>query len=113
MPLNNLFTRELFWTRVSALIPYWTEAVVFESNMMRVRLDKTRLLPAFGSRLLGASPARSFFHSRAKSAIAQASINQTDIRDLPLAVPTVIEQGEIVRRVTNGVVIYPTFGARI
>jgi type I restriction enzyme S subunit len=80
----------------AGLVPAWDEAVTFESNIMRLRLERTHLEPAYVIRVLCAQPARRFFFTRAKSAIAQASVNQTDVRDVPLLVPGLDEQKRIV-----------------
>ena len=85
----------------AAHVPQLDEPVVFESNMMRLRVDRTRLDPGYAIRVLCASPARQFFFSRAKSAIAQASVNQTDVRDVPIALPDLGEQQRIVAVLGN------------
>lgn len=79
----------------AALVPKYDEPVVFESNMMRVRVQPDRLVPAFALLYLCSPRCRRFFYGRAKSAIAQASINQTDVMDLPMTVPAIAEQSRI------------------
>ena len=63
--------------------------------MMRVRVQPDRLVPAFALLYLCSPRCRRFFYGRAKSAIAQASINQTDVMDLPMTVPALAEQSRI------------------
>lgn len=82
----------------SAIVPDLAEEVVFESNMMRCRINRAKLLPEFAIRWLCATYASSYFHSRAKSAIAQASINQADVKGLPVVRPGLDEQEHIVAR---------------
>ena len=80
----------------AALVPELEEPVVFESNMMRCRLRLDRLHPAFAVRWVTGSWARRWFYRRAKSAIAQASVNQSDLTALRLPVPGLDEQGHAV-----------------
>jgi type I restriction enzyme, S subunit len=80
----------------AALVPELEEPVVFESNMMRCRLRLDRLHPAFAVRWVTGSWPRRWFYRRAKSAIAQASVNQSDLTALRLPVPGLDEQGQAV-----------------
>ena len=80
----------------AALVPELSEPVVFESNMMRCRLRTDSVNPEFAIRWVTAPWSRRWFHKRAKSAIAQASVNQTDVRELAIAVPLLDEQQRIV-----------------
>lgn len=81
-----------------ALVPEVSEPVVFESNIMRLRLARERLDPAFATLSLCAGPARRHFFRRAKSAIAQASVNQSDVNELLLALPGIDEQRLVASR---------------
>jgi len=80
----------------AALVPDLGQAVVFESNIMRCRLLVDRLLPGFGILWLTGAWARRWFFRRAKSAIAQASVNQTDVGQLRVVVPELGEQRRVV-----------------
>ena len=71
----------------SAIIPKVDEPAVFESNMMRMRLDSNRILPRFLISMLQLEPIRSRLCLNAKDAINQSSINQTDVRELLVIVP--------------------------
>jgi len=71
----------------SAIIPMLREPVVYESNMMRCRLRREVLNPDYAIRWLCSDLVAKYFFSRAKSAIAQASINQQDVRHLPMVFP--------------------------
>lgn len=75
--------------------------VVFESNLMRVVVDRGCLHPEFALHWLCSPQAKAHFHSRAKNAIAQASVNQTDIVDLPVLLPSLEEQRLIVHCVSQ------------
>ncbi|AYC41063.1 restriction endonuclease subunit S [Streptomyces griseorubiginosus] len=59
------------------------EPTVFESNMMRCKLNRSLADPVFTEVWLGSSVVKRYFLARAKSAISQASINSDDVRDCP------------------------------
>lgn len=71
----------------STIIPKLAEPAVFESNMMRLGVDRTRLLPHFLIEQLQLAPMRDRLRANAKDAINQASINQTDVQTLRVLVP--------------------------
>lgn len=71
----------------SALMPALPEPTVFESNMMRLGVDMGRVLPRYVIALLQTAAARAHFLSKAKHAINQSSINQQDVKSLPVALP--------------------------
>ncbi len=83
----------------SALVRELPEPCVFESNMMRIRLDVSRLLPEFGILVLTAPDGIRQLQQNAKQAVNQASINQGDVQAVIVPVPSLTEQAEIVRRV--------------
>lgn len=74
------------------LMPSFGEITVFESNMMRIRVDETAVLPAFVTRNLTRPEIRTVIRGKAKRAVAQSSINQADLRSLPLPKPSLDEQ---------------------
>ena len=63
------------------------EPVVFESNMMRLHADESQILSAFLCAQMTSDYSKEYFESSAKRAIGQASINQTDVKQLPVLVP--------------------------
>lgn len=71
----------------SALIPSLSEPTVFESNMMRLSVDENILHPRFLIQVLQSAYVRSQILSRAKNAVNQSSINQSDVRSLEIFVP--------------------------
>lgn len=85
----------------SALIRNLPETCVFESNMMRLAVDTSRLLPEYAVYYLNAPRGLSELRKNVKHAVNQSSINQTDIRSVEIAVPGLTEQREIVRRVKS------------
>ncbi|OGG55590.1 MAG: hypothetical protein A3F84_20675 [Candidatus Handelsmanbacteria bacterium RIFCSPLOWO2_12_FULL_64_10] len=81
----------------SALVGDLPQATVFESNMIRLRVDKRQLLPEFAIRILSSAVAFRHFQRLAKIAIAQTSINQQDVCSLWLKKPCIEEQARIVQ----------------
>jgi type I restriction enzyme S subunit len=83
----------------SALVRELPEPCVFESNMMRIRLDVARITPDFCILALTSPGGIDQLQQNAKQAVNQASINQTDVKSVIVSLPTLPEQTEIVRRV--------------
>ena len=83
----------------SALVTALTEPSVFESNMMRVQVDTDRARPEFVLAWLQTERARQQILRKAKKAINQASINQTDVRSLLLPLPPIELQRNFSTRV--------------
>ncbi len=79
----------------SALVRDIPEPMVFESNIMRCRVDRDRATPEFLIRWLCTSQATSNLRAMAKNAIAQASINQVDVSSLDIPLPAIEEQTQI------------------
>lgn len=84
------------WLGKAALVGSLAETTVFESNMMRIRVDRQWMISEFALLLLSSSHAYNHFRLCAKTAIAQASINQEDARSLLVASPHRVEQQRIV-----------------
>lgn len=74
------------------LVSHIPEATVFESNMMRLHSDETLMIPAFLCAQMTSEFSKSYFEANAKRAIGQASINQKDVKGLPVLVPTIGNQ---------------------
>jgi type I restriction enzyme, S subunit len=79
----------------SALVPELAEATVYESNMMRLRVDEAVLRPAFLRRFLTLPQTRDRMRRMAKLAVAQASINQGDVKSLLVPLPPHEQQSDI------------------
>jgi len=70
--------------------------MVFESNMMRLRLPEgSEVLPEYLFIVLNSSRSRDYLRKVAKPAVAQASINQEDIKSLALFLPSLEQQTAI------------------
>ncbi|WP_154641157.1 restriction endonuclease subunit S [Burkholderia cenocepacia] len=85
----------------SAIIPELPEPIVFESNMMRLSVNRARVLPEFVIAQLQQPAARNHFLANAKHAINQSSINQQDVKSLPMIVPPIAVQAKFVEWSTN------------
>jgi type I restriction enzyme, S subunit len=79
----------------AAIVPRLIEPTIFESNIMALRCGK-HLIPDFLILVLCSDIARKHWLSRAKPAVNQASINQRDVRELPIPLPKREEQRQIV-----------------
>ena len=71
----------------SGLIPHLDEPAVFESNMMRLQVDRQRICPSFLIRMLQLESLRTRLCLNAKDAINQSSINQADVKSCLVLVP--------------------------
>lgn len=67
-----------------ALIPGISEKTVFESNMMRLTVNKTKVLPLFLSKFLTTPFIKKQILNSAKDAVNQSSINQNDVNNFEL-----------------------------
>jgi type I restriction enzyme, S subunit len=76
----------------SAIIPALSEPTVYESNMMRFAVDTQQVLPEFVIALLQQPTSRRQFLAKAKHAINQSSINQQDVKSLPVILPPLAAQ---------------------
>ena len=83
----------------TALVRTLTEPIVFESNMMRIKFNKMKVLPSFCVKYLCSEYGKSQIRRNAKHAVNQASINQSDVKDCQIQLPSLPEQAEIVRQV--------------
>lgn len=82
-----------------ALVRKLKEPCVYESNMMRLRLDTSRALPDYAILYLQSLSGLVELRENAKHAINQSSINQEDVKATRFNLPPLSEQQEIVRRV--------------
>lgn len=80
-----------------ALADSFEEPTVYESNMMRLSLDDSRLMSQFGFLWLSSEHAKKHLRRKAKRAVAQASINQDDVMTVPTPCPPRDEQRRIVQ----------------
>jgi len=83
----------------SAIVPRLAEPTVFESNMMRFGVDGSRGLPEFVIALLQQPASRRHLLANAKHAINQSSINQQDVKSVPVPLPPVALQQAFAQRI--------------
>ncbi len=79
----------------TALVGELPESMVFESNMMRFRVDEQRALPGYVFRLLNSPVCKKQIIGSAKRAVGQSSINQGNLKAILLPLPSVAIQKEI------------------
>jgi len=83
----------------SVLIPRLEEPVVFESNMMRMRVNPSLLLPPVLGVMLELNSVRQALIKNAKHAINQSSINQGDVTGIMVVAPPIALQFALVERI--------------
>ena len=83
----------------SGLVRGLSEPCVFESNMMRLRLDRERVAPEYLVSFLSSPSGLTQLRKNAKHAINQSSINQRDVLAVDIPLPSRGEQEVIVHRV--------------
>ena len=76
----------------SLLVASLTEPTVYESNMMRLDPKREKVLPDFLIGCLQHASIVAKLRAKAKKAINQASINQTDVVTLQIPVPPIVAQ---------------------
>jgi type I restriction enzyme S subunit len=97
MLINRVNTPELVGK--STTVRQLNEPTVFESNVMRCRLDTERALPTFAELWLSGSTAKAHFLQCAKSAVSQASISRTDVLTTPFPEMTITEQSQFMQHI--------------
>jgi type I restriction enzyme S subunit len=73
--------------------------LLFAGYLMRLRVNRTKALPAFVQLCLSAPLQRQYIERTAKSTSGVNNLNAEELRSLPLLLPPLAEQIEIVRRV--------------
>ena len=85
--INRVNSREFLGK--SALVEELVDETVFESNMMRFRVDKEQINPRFFVDQLQTQFIKRQILRASKDAVNQSSINQTDVRNFEIRVPPV------------------------
>jgi type I restriction enzyme S subunit len=75
--------------------------VFFESNMMRLKLDEEIVLPRYVKYYLSSPLGYGELRKNAKQAVNQASINQTDVGQVVVPLPSLSEQRKIVNHIES------------
>lgn len=74
---------------------------IHQNHVFRVRCDREKLLPEYFAKFLLTQPARHYFLRCAKKTSNLASINMSQLRVLPVPVPSLMLQKEFVKQVTS------------
>lgn len=77
------------------------ETTVFESNIMRIKLDNNKVLPQYISTFLSSRKGLIELRKNAKHAVNQASINQTDVSNVIIPFPPLSTQQKIVTEIES------------
>jgi type I restriction enzyme S subunit len=85
----------------TALIGDLDEPMLFESNMMRFRVDEKRLRPAYAFRVLNSAVCKTQIVGMAKRAVAQSSVNQGDVGRLLIPRPPDVENQDEILTILN------------
>ena len=85
----------------SALVRELKDVCVFESNIMRLSVDESKVYPEFLILFLNSQMGLKELRKNAKQAVNQASINQQDIKNVIISLPTLPEQHGIVRLIDD------------
>ena len=83
------------------IVKHLKEKTVFESNIMKVRLDKKIALPEYFTMYLSSKKGITELRKNAKQAVNQASINQTDVSNVMVPLPLIKEQHDIVQKIES------------
>jgi type I restriction enzyme S subunit len=97
--VNRVNSRE--YLGKSALIPELPEPTVFESNMMRFGVDTHRLNPVYLIHFLQTRHVRAHILRASKDAVNQSSINQQDVKNIPITLPPPQRQERFARYVDS------------
>jgi type I restriction enzyme S subunit len=73
--------------------------LLFAGYLMRLRVDSTKAIPAFVQLCLSAPLQRQYIERTAKSTSGVNNLNAEELRSVPLPLPPLTEQAEIVRHV--------------
>ncbi|WP_406014281.1 restriction endonuclease subunit S [Streptomyces sp. NBC_00984] len=82
----------------STVVSDLVEATLFESNIMRCRIDSSKIHPKIVEAWLSGSVVRAHFASRTKPAVSQASINRSDVFSCPIPKMDSGEQSEFLEK---------------
>jgi type I restriction enzyme, S subunit len=74
---------------------------VHQNHVFAVRVDSSRVVPQFLALFGASSTGKAYFVEAAKRTTNLASINSTQLKALPVPVPSIDEQREIVRAIGN------------
>jgi type I restriction enzyme S subunit len=92
--INRVNSRDLVGK--AGIVPPGLGSVTFESKNIRVRFNRSKIIPEYMGIYVQMKSYLNQVNKYVKSAISQATINQDDIDDILVPLPSVDEQKEIV-----------------
>jgi len=78
---------------------------VFESNIMRIKIDESKILPEYLVFYLSSEDGRRQIIKKIKRAVNQVSVNQEDIKSIEVPLPNLSEQQRIIDEINDKIVI--------
>ena len=96
-----------------ALVRTLAENTIFESNMMRIKLNPSLVDYEYIIYYLSSVQGRKELTKNAKQAVNQASINQTDVCNTILPLPDVSVQRELRKSIDKALFVYEDIGSTI
>jgi len=108
---NRVNSKELVGK--TAIIPEYSEPLLYESMNMRAKPYKKQLASEYLNLFMQSEIAKSILRSHAKEAISQASINQGQISSLPVPLPPKAEQYRIVAKVDELMALCETLKSQL
>lgn len=70
---------------------------ICQNHIFRVRCDESRILPGYLSLYIGSPMGKAYFLKIAKQTTNLASINSTQLKQMPIPVPSIDEQAALIR----------------
>jgi type I restriction enzyme S subunit len=111
-----LFTRyngSRDYVGVCAAVPAGLPPTLYPDKLIRVRVPNEKLLPAFLVIAASTGEARAFIESMIRTTAGQSGVSGTDIKAIPLSVPSMAEQVRIVAEVDRHISIIREVEAEI
>jgi type I restriction enzyme S subunit len=94
-----LFTRyngSRDYVGVCAVVPERMTPTIYPDKLIRVRVDKEKVLPEFLAIACSAGQGRDFIKSKIRTTAGQSGVSGADIKAIPVSVPPIAEQESIV-----------------
>lgn len=85
----------------SVLVENLGERFAYASYLIRIRVDKRSITPAYAACVLGSSQMRQALRRLAKSSAGNFNLNTKDIRSMLLPIPSIEQQTELVAQVST------------
>lgn len=76
---------------------------IHQNHVLRVRVDQSKLLPDFLLAVINSSHGQGYFRSKAKRTTNLASINSKEVAGLPVPLPPLQKQQELLTAFTNSI----------